>query len=427
MRKIIYLVGLVTLALMLWAGLSYTFGKKTDGLYTQPEQSNSTSSISREELIEAIKSEDINRIVVAMNRAKRSQKTVELMTFIYDLWTGNERKHPSLPWSVINKPVVKIELAHILIQASNNGYMTVDREEIRGYAKQVISKNEEDVDTALLILGSLRTSADIQLLKEVALQERSPGTFRTAIFAISVSCHPDSLAVLKAIEMKVQGDARSFVQKSEKETSQNCSQFSGSKDNKPQPAQYYLISREDLIEVIKSEDTDRIIAAMNKAGINQSNVNLLAFVNDLWSGDESKNPDLPWSIINKPVVRIELAKVLVQASNNGHITVNREDIRNYAKQMINNNEKGIGAALLTLGMLNNSADIQLLKEKALEEDPHTFQDAIFALSLNCDPDSLAALRFIEAKVQVAEKSFIQQSERTVRQSYCDHYRSQSLN
>jgi hypothetical protein len=149
---------------------------------------SSSRSISVVELKTVLKSEDGEAIVRAMNRVKRDQESKELMTFMTDLWRNDHQKIRDVPWSAVNDPLVKIEIANVLAQAGSNGYATVDRGALREYARSVVNRSDiGPKPTAVLTLGILGDPADIELLKNVALEENAQ-TFRAAVISLAKIC-----------------------------------------------------------------------------------------------------------------------------------------------------------------------------------------------------------------------------------------------
>jgi hypothetical protein len=175
--------------------------------------------------------------------------------------------------------------------------------------------------------------------------------------------------------------------------------------------QIRAISVSELKQIISSEDEMEIVRAMNRVKQNQESHELMVFIMKLWANDKQEHPDLPWRVINSEIVRIELANVLVQASNNGLIKVDREAIRKYAMQVISGTDQLARAtAINTLGLIRNSADLELIKNIALEEDARTFWAAIIALSASCDPRANVMLDDIKKNARRDEsKKFLQES------------------
>lgn len=167
---------------------------------TQPQPEKPISAI---ELKQVIKSEDEGGIWRAMNRVKQNQESHDLMTFVMKLWVNDKKAYPDLPWHVVNSEVVRIEIANVLAQANNNGFVKVDREELRKYARQVIAGSDQSAkSTAISTLGLIRNSADVELIKQIALEE-NPRTFLSAIIALTESCDARAGVALDDIRRRV--------------------------------------------------------------------------------------------------------------------------------------------------------------------------------------------------------------------------------
>jgi hypothetical protein len=169
-------------------------------------QTEGEKQISVVELKEIIMSEDTNEIVRAMNRVKQNQGSHDLMVFAMDLWEKNTRKYAYLPWRIINSDIVRIEVANVLIQASNNGLIKVDQDELRKYARLVVSGSDQlAVASAISTLGLIKNSEDIKLIERVALEE-NPRTFARAIIALAENCDPAAEIVLNDVSKRVGRD-----------------------------------------------------------------------------------------------------------------------------------------------------------------------------------------------------------------------------
>lgn len=176
--------------------------------FAQPEVEN---YISVKELKNVLKSEDENAIVKALNRVKQNQRSSELMAFILKLW----QEDSVVANSILHSDVVRIELGNILIQANNNGFIKINREEIRKYARGVLAgRNDDAKGTAIGTLGLMRNADDIDLFKKIALEENSL-TFAEAILALNQSCEKRAKLALDEIKRRVvREDNKKFAQSS---------------------------------------------------------------------------------------------------------------------------------------------------------------------------------------------------------------------
>src|SRR5690349_8661414 len=180
-----------------------------------PAQPSERSAVSISELKQILQTEDEGEIVRAMNRVKRNQESHQLLMFVVDLWKGDQKQHADLPWGVVNSERIRIEVANVLAQASNNGLVKLNRDDLRKYARHVIAgSNEPAKSVALLTLGLINDPRDVKLLEEVALLE-NPQTYRAAVIALAESCHPSGDRALAQLRTTVRGrENREFVMKS---------------------------------------------------------------------------------------------------------------------------------------------------------------------------------------------------------------------
>jgi hypothetical protein len=156
-------------------------------------------SISVNELKNILRSDDLNAIVIAMNRVKQNQRSPELMRFILKLW----REDGVPATGVMRSDIVRLELANVLVQANNNGFIKIDVEEIRKYAKEVIAGPNDDAKAiAIETLGLTRNADDIPLFKRIALEENSL-TFVEAVLALNQSCEKRAKVALAEIKRRI--------------------------------------------------------------------------------------------------------------------------------------------------------------------------------------------------------------------------------
>jgi hypothetical protein len=184
----------------------------TTGVSICDAQQSERRAISVPELKRVLQSEDEREIVGAMNRVKQNQESHQLLMFVVELWKNNQTKYPDVPWVIVNSERIRIEVANVLAQAGNNGFVKIDREELRKYARDVISgSNEPAKSEAALTLGLINDHRDIKLLEGIALLE-NPQTFRASVIALAESCHPSGEAALAELRAKIRGrENREFV------------------------------------------------------------------------------------------------------------------------------------------------------------------------------------------------------------------------
>lgn len=187
-------------------------------LSAQSGQLGAETAISTTELKNILQSRNVEDIRQALNRVKRNQRSEDLLRFVCDLWDGKAPNHETLPWDVINAPRVRIELANVLAQANNNGFVKADRAAIRQYASQVLKGSDEVPKvTAVLTLGLMNNPTDVGILKKEALREH-PQTFRAAVIALYEICHRQAALAITDLKSRVEREEyRAFLQQTTKD------------------------------------------------------------------------------------------------------------------------------------------------------------------------------------------------------------------
>ena len=105
----------------------------------QAAETESSEFLSKQEFLDILKSEDIDRILKATNKIKRMHYQGEILPVIVDLWSHNRNEYPDLPWSVVGSDIVRLELANILVQAEVNGFINIDTNPLHQYVRDLLA------------------------------------------------------------------------------------------------------------------------------------------------------------------------------------------------------------------------------------------------------------------------------------------------
>ena len=167
-------------------------------------------------------------------------------------------------------------------------------------------------------------------------------------------------------------------------------------------------------EKILTVDNSKVIVELMNEIKRGGSQELVYLVHDLWVEREVKYPAVAWNVIRTPRVRIELANVLVQAHNNQMIAIDLGEIRQFVREILAGSHEGAKrTAVLTLGLLNSreyvdEQDITVLRDIAMEENPHTFRAAVIALAKICGAVADQAMSELRSSVKKAEyEDFVQ--------------------
>jgi hypothetical protein len=169
-------------------------------------------SITPREFIAALQTSNLDKIIVAANRIKRTAYQGELLPLLRRLWNADVEGLPPLDRNLIASKRLRIELADILIQADRNGSKDPQVAEYVRYARELV--NDEDVDVArqaILVLGNLQDPSDMQRLKSIILLE-DKATFRAAVNSFERICSVGEADVQQLAEsVSGRDDSKSIV------------------------------------------------------------------------------------------------------------------------------------------------------------------------------------------------------------------------
>lgn len=86
----------------------------------------------------------------------------------------------------------------------------------------------------------------------------------------------------------------------------------------------------------------------------------------------------------RPRVRLEIANLLVQLTNNGRIGGSVEPYAMYAEDFVRSNDSDLSSsAVLLLGLANRRADVKVFEEILFSESENLFYSTSLALAMNC--------------------------------------------
>lgn len=184
-------------------------------------------SITFDQLRNVFESEDIDRIVRSLNQVK-TQYNTRLLSFLQDLWLGRSEKHPTVYWDSVSESAVRVEIANVLLQASERRRLDVPRSELARFVRSKVDSPDIDVaTTAILTLKILDEDVDVQILEKIALRSdgpelNDPARFRASVISLATMCNAASDAALMRVAQKVQEqDHLDFI----KETREKVSAF----------------------------------------------------------------------------------------------------------------------------------------------------------------------------------------------------------
>lgn len=170
--------------------------------------------ISAEQLIQIINTGNIDRIIESINIAKGVSYKGQILPLMRDLWDKRVDKYPQLPWRIVNKDIVRLGVANILIQGHNNSFITIDRDAIHEFVSQSLDRDDVFVQaTAISTISLFDDDKDVEKLQEMANQQKRR-TFGRAVLALAKMCGPAAHKALDELEKTItKPDLRDYIPK----------------------------------------------------------------------------------------------------------------------------------------------------------------------------------------------------------------------
>ncbi|MCH7544501.1 MAG: hypothetical protein IIB65_12785 [Proteobacteria bacterium] len=159
------------------------------------------------------------------------------------------------------------------------------------------------------------------------------------------------------------------------------------------------ISAEQLFKIINTGNIDRIIESINVAKGVSYQGEILPLMRDLWDKRVDKYPQLPWRIVNKDIIRLEVADILIQGDSNGLITVDRDAIHEFVSQSLDSDDVFVqAAAISTISLFDDEKDVVKILEISNQQKRRTFGRAVLTLTKICLPAARKALDELDKKI-----------------------------
>lgn len=156
------------------------------------------ASLTYDKFVNVMQGGNADQVMEVINDVKQLQYKGEFLPLIQDMYGRKKNKYPKMNWHVIELPVIRVELADVLLQANKNRLVKINVKQIQSELRsQITSSDTEVVQRALLALSIIDDESDIELISRFAAQENS-GSFRQAVVALSQMCSPKAVTALKS-------------------------------------------------------------------------------------------------------------------------------------------------------------------------------------------------------------------------------------
>lgn len=164
-------------------------------------------------------------------------------------------------------------------------------------------------------------------------------------------------------------------------------------------AQVDLSALTGLRAAINSQDRNLILFELNELKVARSKADILPYVQSLWREQVAVDPELNWDTVRLPLVKVEVANILLQATRNGFILSDVQEYREYVRKYVLDSDATLARnSILTLSIANDGRDVPLLLEAARRQHPSTFGAAVLSLSYMCHESASDSLDGLEKDV-----------------------------
>lgn len=172
----------------------------------------------------------------------------------------------------------------------------------------------------------------------------------------------------------------------------------------------------ELVHALQARNINQALDVLNKVRQSPYTGDVLPFLQSLWDLDDKTLSEFQISkaIVEQPMLRINIADVIVQAVKNGQWNAPLVDIQSYARQIVTGRDKQAAAsALLVLGRTDAPRDAKLIEGIALH-DRSLFRPAVLSLAMMCNQNAPGALANIARQVSPQDRVFVTDTERRLR-------------
>lgn len=175
------------------------------------------------------------------------------------------------------------------------------------------------------------------------------------------------------------------------------------------------ISKTELVTAIERKDVNKTIEILNHVKTLRYQGDFLPLIVDLWDKKNLPNTTIDTQFLDNPIVRLELADVLLQAAKNETMNdLNPGEYVQYALELISHGDNSIvEKSLLILAIANRKQDVVVVEEILLNENVSSriFNVAAIAYGQNCYVnDHTLSVLFSKIKDEKKKKILTQKRE-----------------
>lgn len=151
-------------------------------------------------------------IVYTLNEVKKSPLDYEVIQAISCAYSTCDPDNKEWSWEVLSKPLVRVNLIDVLLQAKYRGIDTIGEKTLKLDVVDMLSEpNPLVVQQCLLIFSYLDNRDDVPLIAKAAKDTTNNVTFRVAVLALTQMTSSEAANALSTIMMQANAEQRAAV------------------------------------------------------------------------------------------------------------------------------------------------------------------------------------------------------------------------
>ena len=312
------------------------------------------------EVISILATADEDSISLRLSALRKHLEKPEISGFIIDLWRGNKKKYPQLPWRLLEKPSRRIDVAAMMNVVDPAGARTY----FDFVAEQAQHGDRAARSDAAAALRFFDNDEAISALERLIRRDEYFVAYN-AVQALATLRSPSALAALEQLqhdtsigdEIRVLIDQQiSEIQK--RVPSSDCPVKSvglvapswNEKFNDK------ILQEEDLNTLFNKKGFDEILHILNGMSFHIYDPRYKIFLNDVWNRNIERHPNFNWACLDHPFLRVTLAGLLATAEGDRNITY----LAHLRGAAVAKDDEVRFNAIVQLGNVGTQSDIDLL-------------------------------------------------------------------
>lgn len=351
-------------------------------------------------------------VVVAVRDLANSEiLTAEKLQTLKGLWDLDKSKHPSWKWDEIIQPHARVWVAAGLLRAKRMGVKNLDVEPVYQYVMKQLDQNDPVIKgSAILALAYAEDDRPVSSLRDIVRSESHLA--RAAVVTLYAIGSDRARATLRELEQSVKDkDLKDYIGAVRANVPRKQLELLGTKQptSRAKPPVNPIVgdnAESNSIALLQIADIDFLKnTAIEYLSKNLLDPNVFNLLNDVWHENRQKYPNFAWEQIRRPVVRLNIARLLGNAQRLQRFrgveiqSETRMEIRSYIHSHLSDQAVEVrAAAAFALGSVADSRDIEVLKRIVIQDLPIVGKNAVRSIGGFQNNEAKVALQELEKTV-----------------------------